>query len=123
MAKKDIQAAKGAHALNDAGERKKFKSALSAVTHQFQLIDDQKESIKENVAELSDMYGLDKKTVRKLAMTMYKHNYADVLEENRHFEELFELVIEGKLRDSADPLDADDGSDWVPDDDGSGEEG
>lgn len=118
MAKKDIQASKGANILNDPDERKKFKSALSAVTHQFQLIDDQKESIKENVAELSDMYGLDKKTVRKIATTMYKHNYADVLEENRHFEQLYEQVIEGKLRDAADPLD--DGSDWEPDEDGSG---
>lgn len=116
MAKKDIQASKGANILNDEAERKKFKSALSAVTHQFQLIDDQKESIKENVAELSDLYGLDKKTVRKIATTMYKHNYADVLEENRHFEELYETVIEGKLRDAADPLD----DDLEPDDDGSG---
>jgi hypothetical protein len=119
MAKKDIQASKGANILNSDDERKKFKSALSAITHQFQLIDDQKESIKENVAELSDMYGLDKKTVRKIATTMYKHNYADVLEENRHFEELYETIVENKLRDSSDPLDDDD---LEPDEDGSGEE-
>lgn len=114
MAKKELEASKGSNVLKSPEERKKFKSALSAVTHQFQLIDDQKESIKENVAELSAMYGLDKKIIRKLAMTMYKHSYADVLEENRHFEELYETVIEGKLRDVADPLD--------DDDEGSGEE-
>lgn len=120
MAKKDQEASKGKNILNNPDERKKFKSSLSAITHQFQLIDDQKESIKEQVAELSAMYGLDKKIIRKMAATMYKHSYADVLEENRHFEELYETVIEGKLRDAADPLDDDD---LEPDDDeGSGEE-
>lgn len=121
MAKKELEASKGKNILNDPDERKKFKSSLSAITHQFQLIDDQKESIKEQVAELSAMYGLDKKIIRKLAATMYKHSYTDVLEENRHFEILYETVIEGRLRDANDPLD-DDGSDWEPDDDGSGEE-
>lgn len=120
MAKKDQEASKGKNILNNPDERKKFKSSLSAITHQFQLIDDQKESIKEQVAELSAMYGLDKKIIRKMAATMYKHSYADVLEENRHFEELYETVIEGKLRDAADPLDDDD---LEPDDDeGSGDE-
>jgi len=120
MAKKELEASKGKNILNDPDERKKFKSSLSAITHQFQLIDDQKESIKEQVAELSAMYGLDKKIIRKLAATMYKHSYTDVLEENRHFEILYETVIEGRLRDANDPLDDED--DLEPDDDGSGEE-
>ena len=120
MAKKELEASKGKNILNDPDERKKFKSSLSAITHQFQLIDDQKESIKEQVAELSAMYGLDKKIIRKLAATMYKHSYTDVLEENRHFEELYETVIENKIRDDRfDPLD-DEEDDM--EDDGSGEE-
>lgn len=121
MAKKDLQASKGANILNDADERKKFKSSLSAITHQYQLIDDQKESIKEQIAELSDMYGLDKKIIRKMSVTMYKHSYADVLEENRHFEALYEQIVEGRLRDSADPLDSMIDEELEPDE-GSGEE-
>ena len=122
MAKKDQEASKGKNILNNPDERKKFKSSLSAITHQFQLIDDQKESIKEQVAELSAMYNLDKKIIRKMAATMYKHSYADVLEENRHFEELFELVVEGKLRSSGDPLDDMIDEELEPDEEGSGEE-
>lgn len=97
-------AAKGVNALNDPEERKKFKTALSTATHYFQEIDDLKESLKENVADLSSQYGLDKKTIRKLAVIMYKRNYGSLQEENRHFEILYETVIEGKLRSDFEPL-------------------
>lgn len=94
--------------LADPEIRKKFKSALATVTHYLQQIDDHKEGMAESVAELASEYGLDKKTVRKLAVTMYKHNYGSLQEENRHFETLYELIIEGQLRDpdaNLDPLD------------------
>jgi hypothetical protein len=98
--------------LADPEIRKKFKSSLASVTHYFQQIDDLKEGCKETVADLSAEYGLDKKTVRKLAVVMYKHNYGSLQEENRHFEQLYEIIIEGKLRDPdevlGDPLDRDD---------------
>jgi ribosome-binding protein aMBF1 (putative translation factor) len=101
--KKEKQATKGKNVLNNPEERKRFKSALSTVTHYFQQADDAKEGASETIADLSAEYGLDKKTVRKLASTMYKHNYGSLQEENRHFEILYETVIEGKLRD--DPVD------------------
>lgn len=92
--------------LNDPEERKKLKSALATVTHIFQLIDDHKESIKETVEGISQQYNLDKKLVRKLASTMYKRNYQTLQDENKHFEILYETLIEGKLRDDVnDPLD------------------
>jgi len=114
MAKKDLDADKGKNILNDPEERKKFKSALAAITHELQMIDDRRESIKEQYGELSSMYGLDKKIIRKLATTMYKHNYTDVVDEMNHFQALYETLVNGKLSDANDPLD-DDGS-------GSGEE-
>lgn len=101
--KKENQAAKGKNVLNNAEERKRFKSALATVTHYFQQADDAKEGASETIADLSAEYGLDKKTIRKLASTMYKHNYGSLQEENRHFEILYETVVEGKLRD--DPVD------------------
>jgi chaperonin cofactor prefoldin len=116
MAKKEVEAEKGKNVLNDPEERKKLKSSLSALTHEYQLIDDRKEAIKETIDDLSKMYGLDKKVIRKMSTTMYKHNYSDVLDEMNHFCELYETLIEGKLRGDNDPLDADEeGS-------GSGEE-
>ena len=90
-------------------DRKNFKAGLATITHYMQGIDDQRESIKETTDDLAATYGLDKKLVRKMAATMYKHNYADVQEENRHFELLYETVIEGKHTGSTtDPLDVED---------------
>lgn len=110
FAKKEKTEQKGDGVLRDPEIRKKFKSALATVTHYFQQIDDQKEGATETIADLSVEYGLDKKTIRKLAVTLYKHNYGSLQEENRHFEALYEMIIEGKLRDSdghKDPLDED----------------
>lgn len=109
MAEAATRGSKG-NILADPEQRKKFKSALATVTHYFQQIEDQKEGVKETIADLAAQYGVDKKTVRKIASTMYKHNYGSLQEENRHFEVLYETVVEGKLRDpddvSGDPLDA-----------------
>lgn len=107
--KEKQQANKGVNILNNPEERKKFKSALATVTHYLQQVDDTKEGMKETIEALSADYGLDKKTIRKLAVTMYKHNYGSLQEENNHFAILYETIIEGKLRDAADdasdPLD------------------
>lgn len=94
--------------LADPEIRKKFKSGLATVTHYMQQIDDIKDGMGESVAALASEYGLDKKTVNKLAKTMYNCNYGSLQEENRHFETLYELIIEGQLRDPdavKDPLD------------------
>ena len=104
--KEKPQATKGKNALNDPTERKKFKSSLATITHYFQMIEDQKEGITETISDLSAEYGLDKKLIRKLATTMFKHNQSSLQEENRHFESLYEILIEGKLRDDKDPIDA-----------------
>jgi hypothetical protein len=98
--------------MADPEIRKKFKTALAIVTNYFDQIDKIKDGCRETIAALSQEYGLDKKTVRKIATVMYKHNYGSLQEENRHFEVLYETVVEGKLRDpdatlSPDPLDKD----------------
>lgn len=108
MAKKQNDTRK--NVISDPELRKKFKSALALITEYLRKIDDNKEGMTETIADISLEYGIDKKTVRKLASTMYKHNYGSLLEENRHFEQLYEQVVEGALRDPddiGDPLDRD----------------
>lgn len=84
--------------LNDPDKRKQFKSALATVTHYYQAIDDHREGAKESIAAIAEEYGVEKKLVRKLATTMYKHNYESVQQENAHFEEIYEIVVEGAKR-------------------------
>lgn len=103
----------GKNLIADPETRKKFKSSLATLTHYFQQIDDHKEGLKESVAAVAAEYNLDKKIVRKMATTMYKHDYASRLEEERHFQVLYEMIVEGQLRDDDDnslrddPLDRD----------------
>lgn len=107
--KEKEQAKKGVNILNNAEERKKFKTMLAVLTTHMHDIDVHRESIKETVECMAADYGLDKKVINKLAKTMYKHNYGSLQEENNHFAMLYETIVEGKLRDdstdASDPLD------------------
>lgn len=104
MAKKKDE---NANVLTNPEELKKFKSVLATITHYLQIIDDQKEAIKETVEEAAGIYGIDKRIIRKLATTMYKHNYADIREENSHFEMLYEALVGGRISIN-DPIEDDD---------------
>lgn len=98
------EATRGKNILNSDEARKEFKGRLAAVTHYFRTIDDARDGLKDTIADLSTEFGLDKKLIRKIATTMYKQSYTTVHEENRHFEILYEMVIEGKLREAFVPL-------------------
>lgn len=91
--------------MADPVERKNFKIGLNTITAYMQIASDNKSAITETVGFLADKYGLDKKIVRKMASTLYKRNYSDVQEENQHFEELYETIVEGASQVVADPLD------------------
>lgn len=101
--KKGKKKEENANILTNPDELKKFKSVLVSITHYLQIIDDQKEAIKETVEEAATIYSIDKRIIRKLANTMYKHNYADIQEENKHFELLYETLVGGRLN-VPDPL-------------------
>ena len=99
--------------ISDPEMRKKFKSRVAELTHYYQKQDDIRDGLKDGIASVASEYNIDKKLVRRMASTMYKANYRSLLEENRHFETLYEMIIEGKLRDpddfsDKDPLDEDD---------------
>jgi len=97
--------------LADEETRKLFKSRLSELTHYHREAADIKDGLREAVAAVAKEYGVDKKTVAKMAKTMYASNYASQLEEQRQFEQLYETIVENRLRDPDDlkpydPIDA-----------------
>lgn len=77
-------------------ERIEFKTMLVEMTKVLQQMDDLRESYKEVAAAAEEKFSIKKKLVSKLARTMYKHNYADLQQENEHFSHLYETLIEGK---------------------------
>lgn len=79
-----------------ASERIEFKTILVEMTKYLQQVDDIKEDLKSAAAAAEEKYGIKKKLIGKLARTMYKHNYADLQQENEHFSHLYETLIEGK---------------------------
>ena len=116
-ASKQVKDNDGGHSiLVDAEQRKKFKQCLATITHYLQIIDDQKEAIKETVEETAATFAVDKKLVRKLSNVMFKRNYADIQEENEHFALLYETLI-GVNSVAKDPLEVDDDESDDSDDD------
>jgi hypothetical protein len=90
--------------ISNPADRASFKQVLVTITHYMQIMDDQREGIKDTIAEAKATYGIDPKHIRKLAKTMFKQNFADVHEENEHFEFLYEAIVGGRLV-TTDPLD------------------
>lgn len=77
-------------------DRSKLKTMLTEITHCMQRADDERESIKEIINDAYSKFDIPKKVLRKLATTMYKHNYEDVQAENEDFETLYEILVNNK---------------------------
>lgn len=77
-------------------DRAQLKQMLVEMTNAMLRADSEKEYIKEAAASAQEKFGIKKKTLMKLARTMYKQNYADLQAENEHFELLYETLVEGK---------------------------
>lgn len=77
-------------------DRVQFKTIVVEMTKYLQQIDDIKEDLKSAAAAAEEKFGVKKKLISKLARTMYKHNYADLQQENEDFSNLYETLIEGK---------------------------
>ena len=82
--------------LSNEADRKKLMSMVGEMTKCMSRIDTERESISETAEAAEKQFGIKKKLIRKIATTMYKHKYADVKEENDHFEYLYEALAEGK---------------------------
>lgn len=84
---------------SNPNDRQKLKMAIGEITNCLLRIDSERDAMKEIIADASKQYGVDKKMIRKIASTMYKHNYADVQQENQEFELLYETLVEGRNTD------------------------
>lgn len=93
--------------LTNPEELKKFKQMIVTVTHYLQQMEDNREAISETITEASTVFSVDKKTVRKIANAMFKGNYADLQEEQEHFELMYE-ALSGSRITVIDPLDEED---------------
>ena len=87
--------------IPNAKDRQKLKALLAEMTQCMQRIDDEREAMKDIAKAGEEQFSVKTKLIRKLATTMYKHNYADLQAENEHFELLYESLVEGKKVEEA----------------------
>ena len=78
-------------------DRKKLKGMLTEMTHCLQKMDFQRDAKKDIAAGIKEQFELTPKVINKLASTMYKRNYADLQQENEDFEDLYEILVNGKI--------------------------
>lgn len=79
--------------------RQKLKGYIMEMTRCLERMDSEREAMKDMAERAEDEFGIKKKYVNKVARTMYKQNYADQMQENSHFEDLYEAIAEGKQAD------------------------
>lgn len=75
-----------------------LKVMIVEMTKCLQTMDNEREAMKDIAESAEEKFGVKKKHINKVARTMFKHNYADLQEENEHFEDLYESVAEGKIQ-------------------------
>lgn len=79
--------------INNPVDRKKIRDALQEVSNSYTRIEAERDLIKNVVGDLSDQFGLDKRTLRKMARTYHKQNFADERQAFDEFEELYESLL------------------------------
>jgi len=82
--------------LNDM-ERKKLKKAIMEMNDSMTRISAERDLQKEIINTLHDELGVDKKLIRRLAKAYFKANFGQEVEENKAFEESYDLIIKNTV--------------------------
>jgi DNA-directed RNA polymerase subunit N (RpoN/RPB10) len=82
--------------LNET-ERKRLKKAIMEMNDSMTRAAAERELQKETINTLFDELGVDKKLVRRMAKAYYKANFGNEVEENRAFEESYDLIIKNTV--------------------------
>jgi len=76
-------------------DRQKIKTKLTEAVNCMERIAGEKSQMKSIYEAIEAEHDLPKKVASKLARTMFKQNYANILAEQADFESLYEIVVEG----------------------------
>ena len=86
------------NSLSD-NDRKKLKGAIQELNDSMTRVAAEKELQKESITKICDELGLDKKLVRKMSKTYFNANFNSEVEEQKTFEEFYEIIINGGKKD------------------------
>lgn len=71
-------------------ERKEFQESINMVKASFNRIDDERESINEDIKAISEKFELPKSKIRKLCIDLAKGSFSKRLKENDAYNELYQ---------------------------------
>lgn len=74
-------------------DKKLFKAALEVLSEHYTTIETEQGMIKDAIDELSDQFGMEKKTIRKIAKTYFKQTFNDERQDFESFETLYEQIV------------------------------
>lgn len=74
-------------------DKQKLKNAISEMNDSMTRAAAERELQKEILTKIVDELGLDKKLVRRMAKAYFKSNFTDEVEDNRAFEEFYDVVL------------------------------
>jgi ABC-type microcin C transport system permease subunit YejB len=82
--------------LNET-ERKRLKNALMEMNDSLTRVAAERDLQKETINSLYEELGVDKKLVRRMAKAYFKANFGEEVEENKAFEESYDLIIKNTV--------------------------
>jgi len=80
-------------------DRKKLKGAIQELNDSMTRAAAERELQKETIINTCEELSLDKKLVRKMGKTYFKANFNTEVEEQKTFEEFYDIVINGGKKD------------------------
>ena len=80
-------------------DRKKLKGAIQELNDSMTRAAAERELQKETIINTCEELGLDKKLVRKMGKTYFKANFNTEVEEQKTFEEFYDIIINGGKKD------------------------
>jgi ABC-type microcin C transport system permease subunit YejB len=82
--------------LNET-ERKRLKKGIMELNDSFTRVSAERDLQKEIITTLHDELGVDKKLLRRMAKAYFKANFGEEVEENKAFEESYDLIIKNTV--------------------------
>lgn len=80
-----------------SSDKQKLKGIIQELDDSMTRQAAERELQKEILSKMEDEMGLNKKLVKKLAKTAHRATFKDEVEENRTFEEFYDIVMNGPI--------------------------
>jgi ABC-type microcin C transport system permease subunit YejB len=82
--------------LNEA-ERKKLKKAIMELNDSMTRVAAERDLQKEVITTLYEELGVDKRLIRRMAKAYFKANFGEEVEQNKAFEESYDLIVKNTV--------------------------